>query len=100
MARTVSWANPTTYTDGSAYGQADNAGYTLQLDGVGAISVPLAWGTSFDISTLAAFAALKRGSHKVAVAAVSKEGAQSDFSAPASFPVVFPPMAPTSVAVA
>jgi hypothetical protein len=100
MARVVKWDNPTAYTDGSTYGQQDNAGYTIQLDGVGAISVPLAWGTSFDISTLSAYAALKRGTHKVAVAAVSKEGAQSDFSAPSPFPVVFPPMAPTNVQVA
>lgn len=95
----VNWVNPTTYTDGSAYDQSDNAGYTLQLDGVGAVSIPLAWGTSFDLTSLGQYKDLKRGDHTVAVAVVSKAGVQSDFSVPATFSIEVPPMAPTSVVV-
>lgn len=96
----LTWANPTTYVDGSAYGQTDNAGYTLQIDGQGAVSIPLAWGTSFDIATLAAYQSLKRGQHGVSLAAVSKEGLASDFSTPVTFPIAVAPMAPTHLAVA
>lgn len=94
----LSWVNPTTYSDGvTPYPQADNAGYTIELDGAGAVSVPLAWGTTFDLSTLAAFQALSHGSHTVALAAVSVTGGQGAFSAPDTFSVVLAPMAPTSL---
>lgn len=96
----LSWTNPTAYTDGSPYAQSDNAGYTIQIDGTGAVSIPLAFGTSFDLTTLAVFPTLKRGSHTVALAVVSKEGMQSAFSTAASFPVTVPPNSPTNLAVA
>lgn len=96
----LTWQNPAAYTDGSAYGQADNAGYTLQIDGQGAVSIPVAWGTSFDLATLAAYQALKRGKHTASLAAVSKEGLASDFSTPVTFPVAVAPMAPSNLAMA
>lgn len=98
--KTLSWTNPTTYTDGSAYPQADNAGYTIQLDGTGTVSVPLAFGTSFDLSTLSAYTALKRGTHTVALQVVSKAGLASAFSTPASFQVEVPPNPPTNLTMA
>lgn len=97
---TLTWQNPASYTDGSAYAQADNAGYTIKIDSEPAVSIPLPWGTSFDLSTLAAYQALKRGSHTVALAAVSKEGLASDFSTPVTFPIAVAPMAPTHLAMA
>lgn len=98
----LSWVNPTTNTDGSAYdGAADNAGYTIEIDGQGEVSVPLAYGTNFDLNQLADYQALKAGSHTVAIAAVTKEGVASDFSAPASFSVAAKvPSSPTGVSVA
>lgn len=96
---TLTWQNPATYTDGSAYVQADNAGYTLKIDGDPSVSIPLAWGTSFDLATLAAYQALKRGTHSVSLAAVSKEGLASDFSTPVTFPVAVAPVAPTHLAL-
>lgn len=98
---TISWANPTTNTDGTPYNAAtDNAGYELVLDGAPAVSIPVSYGTSFDLSTLAAFTALKSGSHTAALAVVNKQGVVSDFSAQATFLLAGTPSAPTAVAVA
>lgn len=96
---TLTWTNPTQYTDGTTYASTDNAGYTLQLDGVGVVSIPLAWDTKFDMATLAAFQALKRGPHTAALAVVSKAGEVSAFSSPASFSREVPAMAPTNLSV-
>lgn len=98
--KNISWVNPTTYTDGTIYSQTDNAGYTLQLDTTPAISIPLAWGTTFDLTTLTSYKALKRGAHTVSVAVVSKAGIQSDFGTPATFQVEVAPSAPTAIVVA
>lgn len=58
----LTWTNPTTNTDSSPYDvAAENAGYTVQLDGAGAVSIPLAAGTSFDLATVAEFASLPSG---------------------------------------
>ncbi len=97
----ISWVNPTTNTDGTAYdGATQNAGYTLQLDGVGQVSIPLAYGTSFDMNTLAAFKALKSGYHTAALQVVTKQGVASDFSGAVTFSVAATPLAPSNLAVA
>lgn len=88
MGVKVSWTNPTVYTDGTPYTQADNAGYTVQVDGAGQISVPIAWATSFDLGTLAGWPSLSVGTHTVSVAVVSKDGVQSDYAPAATFQVV------------
>lgn len=99
--KVLSWTNPTQYTDGSPYDASTaNAGYVIALDGLGAVAIPLAFGTSFDLSTLAAYQALKRGSHTVALAVVTKEGMQSDFSSATTFQIAVPAMAPTSLKMA
>ena len=96
---TMTWTNPTTNTDGTPYLQADNAGYELAIDSQPAVSIPLAYGTSFDLNALNAFADLKSGLHTIALRVVSKQGVASDFSAPLTFPVVGTPMAPTNLAL-
>jgi len=88
MGVKVSWTNPTTYTDGTPYAQSDNAGYTVQIDGTGQISVPIAWATSIDLGALAVYPTLTVGNHTVSVAVVSKDGVQSDFASPATFQIV------------
>lgn len=95
-----SWTNPTEYTDGSAYTQADNAGYQLILDGAPAVGIPLAWGTSFDASTLAAYQALKRGSHTAALQVVDTAGEASAPSNSVTFQIEVPPNPPTNLAIA
>lgn len=96
----LKWQNPTTYVDGSPYGQADNAGYQINLDASPAVSIPLAWGTQFDLSTLAAYAALKKGSHSLTLQAISKGGVASAPSSAATFSVDLAPAPPTAVALA
>lgn len=95
--KNLNWTNPTTYTDGTPYGQADNAGYTLQLDTTPAVSIPIGWGTGFDLTTLASYKALTSGPHTVAIAVVSKAGIASDFSTPATFQVSGKPSTPTNL---
>jgi hypothetical protein len=97
---TLTWTNPTTNTDGTPYGAADNAGYEIALDSVGAVGIPLAYGTSFDLGSLAAFTSLKSGLHSLALRVVSKQGVTSEFSAAVTFPVIGTPMAPTNLAMA
>lgn len=96
---TLSWTNPTTATDGSAYNQAMNAGYQVSLDGQAEVSIPMAWGTSFDLSTLAAFEALKSGTHTATLANVTTSGIVGVASAPVSFSLAPVPSAPTGLAI-
>lgn len=95
----LSWVNPTLNTDGTAYAQTSNAGYELSLDGTAAVAVPLAWATSFDMSTLAAFDALKSGTHTVTLANVTTAGIVGVASAPLSFSIAATPDAPTGLAI-
>jgi hypothetical protein len=97
---TLTWANPTTNTDGSPYTQSDNAGYEITLDGAGAVGIPLAYGTSFDLDALTAYTSLKSGAHTLALRVVSKQGVASDYSAAVTFQVAATPMAPTIVGLA
>lgn len=101
MAHVINWTNPTTNDDGTPYdGETMNAGYELRLDGVGAVSLPLRYGTTFDMATLAAFASLKNGNHTVALAVVTKDGGRSEYSNAVTFPLDRKPTAPTAVGVA
>lgn len=93
----LTWVNPTTREDGTPYAQGDNAGYEIQIDGQGAVGIPVAWGTSFDLPTLQAYQALKSGTHTLALDAVSKEGLKSNFSAATSFLIAIRPSPPTNL---
>jgi hypothetical protein len=96
----LSWVNPVTRADGTAYNQTQNAGYEIQFDGTPAVSIPLSYGTSFDMTTLAAYNALIPGTHTVGIAVVDTGGLVSSF-ATTSFPAFSKslPLAPTSAAV-
>ncbi len=97
----LSWTNPTQNTDGSAYNhQTQGAGYELAFDrGEAVVTLPFAFGTSFDMADLDAYIALKSGDHIVGLRVVSREGARSAY-AEATFRKVAVPMAPASLAVA
>ena len=100
MSFMLSWVNPTQYTDGVTYdAQNQNAGYELDVDSQPAVSIPLQFGTSFDLTTLASWSSLKSGPHTVALAVVTKGGVVGLFSNPATFPFEAPPMAPTNLVV-
>lgn len=98
----MTWTNPTTDTDGNPYGQGDNAGYSIMVDGQPAVSVPLAWGTSFDLAQLAAVQALKSGSHTAQLALISspaKGGVTGLYTAPVMFSVYATPNAPANLSI-
>jgi hypothetical protein len=96
----LTWTLPTSNTDGSALDPTTLAGVQLSIDGSAAVAVPVASATKFDMVGLAAYDALKPGSHTIALALVTKGGAVSDFTSPLSFPVGVVPMAATNLAVA
>lgn len=98
--RTVHWVNPTVYEDGSPLnGQQEIAGYGVSIDGQVVVSVPSGYATSIDLSVLAVWATLKRGSHTVAISVVAKDGGESVYSGTSTFPVVVRPSPVTSVTV-
>ncbi len=96
----ITWVNPTTNTDGSPFSQAECAGYQVSFDGEAAVSIPLAYGTSFDLSTLAAYQSLTTGSHKVTLSVVSTAGTVSAPSNAASFSIAATPSPATQLAIA
>lgn len=96
----LTWTNPTARVDGSAYTQAQNAGYQLAFDGAAAaVSIPLAWGTTFDMATLAAYQALTPGSHSVTLAVVDTNGEASAPSGAVTFSLIAAPNPPTGLKV-
>lgn len=95
----LTWTNPTTNTDGSAMPQSEFAGYQISFDGDAAVSIPLAFGTTFDMGSLAAYEALKSGAHTVSLAVVSNAGIVGAASNAASFSVAGTPSAPTGLTV-
>lgn len=95
----MTWSNPGTDTDGNAYGQADNAGYVVAIDGQPNVSIPLVYGTSFDLGTLASVQVLKAGAHSAQLALVSKAGVTGAFSAPVTFSNNPTPGAPVNLTI-
>ena len=105
--KTISWTNPTSREDGTPYDAAtENAGYELALANpaggalVPFISIPLAFGTSFDVSSAAAYQALPSGQYEFALAVTSKEGLSSKYSNRTPFQVAAVPSAPVDLVVA
>jgi hypothetical protein len=96
----LSWTNPTTSVDGAPYTQSENTGYEIEFDGGTPITLPgVTWATSFDMSSLSAYQALKAGTHTVSLAAVDAGGV-STFTAAVTFLIVSIPSPPTNLAVA
>jgi hypothetical protein len=97
---TLAWVNPVARVDGTVYDQALNAGYEIQLDATPAVSIPLAYGTTFDLSTLAAWPTLTVGIHTAGIAVVDTGGLVSGFGT-ATFSVfsTSPPLAPSAATI-
>lgn len=99
QAHTLNITNPTQFTDGTAFsGPTDTAGYQISIDGAAVVSIPNGYLTTFDLSTLAAWAGLKSGSHQVQLAVVTKEGAVGQFGS-TTFQILGIPVAPTLAVV-
>lgn len=84
----LKWVGPTTYTDGSSFGEADLAGFQITVDGNPAVNVPMAYTATnayeFDIADLS----LAYGTHTVTVATVARNGGVSVQSNPATIVLV------------
>lgn len=104
--KSVSWTNPTQAIDPNgatiAWDPAtDLAAIEIQIDGTGAVSVPVSLGaTSFALTSLSAYQALAVGAHSLGLAIVTKEGAVSPFSGTTPFLRAVVPLAPTAVVLA
>lgn len=97
---TLTWTNPTLNTDGSILDTDDVAGYQIAIDDTPAVSVPLGYAASFDLTTLSGFSALKSGPHTVKLAVTNKEGETGEASSAATFPILPKvPGVPTNLAV-
>jgi hypothetical protein len=94
----MTWDNPTTNTDGTVLPQTDIAGYQIGVDSAPAVSVPIGFATSFDLTTLAGFSGLKSGQHTASLAVVNKEGTVG-VAATTTFPVLAVPATVTNLAV-
>lgn len=101
------WSGPTTYTNGQAFTQADYAGFEVQVNGEGAVALPVQWAPSneyqLELADLAAVEAQAGEIRTFAVAlrTVASNGQTSDWSAPLSFSLdLRVPNPPTSLAVA
>lgn len=73
------WTAPTQYTDGSAFGEADFAGFTLYIDGAAGVSVPRGWDADGEYEMdLAAFPELiAYGEHRIGLTVVARNGSES-----------------------
>lgn len=98
----VYWDQPTTYVDGSPFGQADFAGWTIGIDDQPAVSVPVGWNSNgdgkgmFDLEDLD----LSPAPHRVVMYTVAKNGLTSDPSAPVMTPDKRAPKPPLALSVA
>lgn len=101
----LKWQAPDKFEDGSAFGAADFGGFTFDVGGAPAVSVPAAWETDgtyeLDISSFTPAVAGQRKVYPIRMYTVSKGGITSKPS-PAVEKVIDErvPSAPFGVAVA
>jgi hypothetical protein len=94
------WTGPTAYVDGRPFGQADYAGYEVEVNAQPAIAIPSAWAPdnlySFPVVDLPN---LRQGTNAVRLRTVAANGQVSDWSNSVTFPYLSVPMAPTALVV-
>jgi hypothetical protein len=97
----LTWVNPTTYTDGTAYDPAtENAGYELSINGAEAsVALPFAFGTEFEMKDLEEYRQLPLGEHTVRLRVITKQGVASDYTGAVTFRKDGQPLAPANLAV-
>jgi hypothetical protein len=98
--KALSWVGATSYVDGTPFGQADLAGYEVEVNALDAFSIPVAWNVeniySFPVIDLPN---LKQGSNVVRMRTAATNGQVSDWTGPVTFQFVSTPEAPTNVVV-
>lgn len=97
QAKTLSWTNPAQNVDGTTFDPAtDQVGISIVLDGAAAFPVASGSASSIDLTSIAAFKALKPGSHTVAIDVVNKAGVHSALTAAATFLIDAAPAVPNA----
>jgi len=101
LAKTISWTGPTTYVDGTPYGQADHGGYELEINGSLSVAVPVAWqqDNTYELP-IAGLAGIKQGDNSVRMRTVAANGQVSEYTPSVTFRFVSVPSAPTALVVA
>ena len=101
MSKTISWTGPTTYTDGTPYGQADHGGYELEINGALSVAVPVAWqqDNTYELP-VAGLAGIKQGDNSVRLRTVAANGQVSEYTPSVTFPFLSIPGAPSALVVA
>lgn len=101
MSKTVlEWTGPTTYEDGTPYGQADHGGYELELNGELAIAVPVAWNVDSKYSLdLAGVAGVRQGDNTARMRTVAANGQVSEWTGSVTFRYLSTPLAPQNLRV-
>lgn len=96
----ISWDNPTTTVNGGPYNHAtDGVGYELALNSEQPLlTLPFAFGNSFDMNAIEAYRNLDYGTHTVRLRVVSRNGGASAWAS-ATFLKAAAPSAPTNLAV-
>jgi hypothetical protein len=95
----LTWTQPAKYTDGSAFGSQNFAGYELAIDGKAAVAIPVQWTDSRNFSFDLLQLQLTLGKHTVQLRAVDKTGRKSAFSTPVPFEIGPLPMSPEDLTV-
>lgn len=102
QAKTISWHHDGLNEDGSAIAPEAFRGWTLEVNGSAAVSVPRGWETDGDysISTADMSAFAEPGEYRIRMALVT-DGGPSEWTAPVLFQLVpSKPKAPFGLAVA
>jgi len=96
MATTINWTGPTTYTDGTPYGQTDHGGYELEVNGSLAVAVPVAWqqDNTYEMP-IAGLPGIRQGENSVRMRTVAANGQVSEYTPSVTFPFLSTPKAPT-----
>lgn len=97
---TLRWTNPDHNVDGSNYDAAtQNSGYNVRFDNGPAVSLPLSFDTTFDLTRLAEFNALSAGTHSIQLQVVAQTGEVSQWSAAYLFTINTVPNSPFDLSV-
>lgn len=96
------WAHDHRNTDGTPFTAEQFAGFELEINGAGAVSVPAGYDAdgAYEMPLADLAAVQETGSYTLRMRVVNRAGSASAFSAPASFVMDFRvPTAPTGLSV-
>lgn len=96
----LKWRHDGKNIDGSDFDAAKFGGWQLDLNGEGAVSVPLAWETDGQYEAPIEALELPEGDYTARLRLVTRDGVQSDWSNTVQFEIRAVPTAPLELSVA